>query len=60
MSHGTIQVNGKSNIQNKVKEYIEVTLDHQYIYKLSIKEMHVNKELYQQKQYRCIGGVKLV
>jgi hypothetical protein len=58
MSHGTIHVNDKSNIQDKVKEYIEVTLDHQYIYKVSIEEIHVNKEIYQPKQYRYIGGVK--
>ncbi len=52
------QTYGKNNIIDKIKDLIEISLDNQYTYKIKILDVHVNKEIYQAKQYRYLGVLK--
>ena len=36
-----------------------MTLDNPYTHKIKILDVHVNKEIYQPKQYRYLGGIKI-
>jgi len=54
----TLQTYGKNNIIDKIKEFIEMALSNPYTHKIKILDVHVNKEIYQPKQYRYLGGLK--
>ena len=38
-------------------DFIESALNNPYTYKIKVLDVHVNKEIYQPKQYRYLGGV---
>ena len=54
--NSTLQTYGKNNIIDKIKEFIDVVLKEPYTHKIKILDVHVNKEIYQPKQYRYLGG----
>ncbi len=53
----TLQTRGKNNIIEEIKQYIETALSNPYTHKIEILDVHVNKEIYQPKQYRYLGGI---
>ena len=54
----TLQTYGKNNIIDKIQLFIDMTLSNPYTYKIEILDVHVNKEIYQPKQYRYLGGIR--
>ena len=40
-----------------IKEFVDFTFKQPYTYKIKILDVHVNKEIYQPKQYRYLGGI---
>ena len=58
IGQNTVQTYGKNNIIDEIKKYIDVILDHPYTHKIEILDVHVNKEIYQPKQYRYEGGLR--
>ncbi len=54
----TLQTYEKNNLIDKIKEFIEMALSNPYTHKIKILDVHVNKEIYQPKQYRYLGGLK--
>ena len=56
----TLQTYGKSSIIEKIKGFIEHALDNPYTHKIKILEVHVNREIYQPKQYRYLGGIQRI
>jgi len=54
--NATIQAYGKTNIIDEIKSFIDVTMSAAYTYKIKILDVHVNKEIYQPKQYRYLGA----
>ena len=58
INNSTLQTYGKNNIIDKIKEFIEMTLSNPYTHKIKILDVHVNKEIYQPKQYRYLGGIR--
>jgi hypothetical protein len=57
IKNSTLQTYGKNNIIDKIKEFIDVVLKEPYTHKIKILDVHVNREIYQPKQYRYLGGV---
>ena len=57
IKNSTLQTYGKNNIIDKIKEFIDVALKEPYTHKIKILDVHVNKEIYQPKQYRYLGGM---
>ena len=53
----TLQSYGKNNIINEIKEFVDFTFKQPYTYKIKILDVHVNKEVYEPKQYRYLGGI---
>ena len=58
LKNSTIQAYGKTNIIDEIKSFIDVTMSASYTYKIKILDVHVNKEIYQPKQYRYLGAKK--
>ena len=58
INNSTLQTYGKNNIINNIKDFIEMALSNPYTHKLKILDVHVNREIYQPKQYRYLGGIK--
>jgi hypothetical protein len=56
--NSTFQTYGKNNIIDRIKEFLEITLSHPYTHKIKILDVHVNREIYQPKQYRYLRGIK--
>jgi hypothetical protein len=56
--NSTLQTYGKNNIIDKIKEFIDIILRQPYTHKIKILDVHVNREIYQPKQYRYLGGIK--
>ena len=56
IEHSTLQSYGKKNIINEIQQFIELILKNTYTHKIKILDVHVNKEIYQPKQYRYLGG----
>jgi hypothetical protein len=56
IKNSTLQTYGKNNIIDKIKDFIDVVLKETYTHKIKILDVHVNKEIYQPKQYRYLGG----
>ena len=54
----TVQTYGKNNIIDEIKKYIDALLSNPYTLKVEILDVHVNKEIYQPKQYRYEGGIR--
>jgi hypothetical protein len=54
----TLQAYGKNNIIEEIRQFIETSLSMPYTHKIEILDVHVNKEIYQPKQYRYLGGIK--
>jgi hypothetical protein len=54
----TLQTHGKNNIIEEIRQYIETALSNPYTHKIEILDVHVNKEIYQPKQYRFLGGIR--
>jgi hypothetical protein len=57
IKNSTLQTYGKNNIIDKIKDFIDVVLKEPYTHKIKILDVHVNREIYQPKQYRYLGGV---
>ena len=57
IKNNTLQTYGKNNIIDKIKDFIEIALSNPYTHKIKILDVHVNKEIYQPKQYRYLGGI---
>ena len=53
----TLQAYGKNNIIEEIRSFIESSLQNSYTHKIEILDVHVNKEIYQPKQYRYLGGI---
>ena len=53
----TLQAYGKNNIIEEIRQFIETSLNNLYTHKIEILDVHVNKEIYQPKQYRYLGGI---
>ena len=53
----TLQAYGKNNIIEEIRSFIENALSNPYTHKIEILDVHVNKEIYQPKQYRYLGGL---
>ena len=58
INNSTLQTYGKNNIIDKIKDFIELALSNPYTHKIKMLDVHVNKEIYQPKQYRYLGGLK--
>ena len=58
IKQSTLQVYGKNNIIDEIKHFIEIMLDNPYTHQIKLLDVHVNKEIYQPKQYRYLGGLK--
>ena len=41
----------------KFKKFLEIALSNPYTHKIKMLDVHVNKEIYQPKQYRYLGGI---
>jgi len=54
----TLQAYGKNNIIEEIRNFIEISLQNSYTHKIEILDVHVNKEIYQPKQYRYLGGLQ--
>jgi hypothetical protein len=54
----TLQTYGKNNIIEEIRSFIETSLSTPYTHKIEILDVHVNKEIYQPKQYRYLGGLQ--
>mgnify|MGYP000932115616 CR=1 FL=1 len=54
----TLQAYGENNIIEEIRQFIETSLNNPYTHKIEILDVHVNKEIYQPKQYRYLGGIK--
>ncbi len=52
----TLQAYGKYNILDEFKEFIDATMREIYVYKIEILDVHVNREIYQPRQYRYLGA----
>ena len=50
----TLQAYGKNNIIEEIRSFIENALSNPYTHKIEILDVHVNKEIYQPKQYRYL------
>ena len=57
INNSTLQTYGKNNIIDKIKEFIDIILRQPYTHKIKILDVHVNREIYQPKQYRYLGGL---
>ena len=57
INNSTLQTYGKNNIIDKIKDFIELALSNPYTHKIKMLDVHVNKEIYQPKQYRYLGGI---
>ena len=57
IKNSTLQTYGKNDIIDKIKEFIDVVLKEPYTHKIKILDVHVNREIYQPKQYRYLGGI---
>ena len=57
IKQSTLQSYGRNNISKEIKHFIEIALNNPYTYKIKVLDVHVNKEIYQPKQYRFLGGV---
>ena len=57
INNNTLQAYGKNNIIDKIKFFIEIALSNPYTHKIKMLDVHVNKEIYQPKQYRYLGGI---
>ena len=57
INNHTLQTYGKNNIIDKIKDFLEIALSNPYTYKIKLLDVHVNKEIYQPKQYRYLGGI---
>jgi hypothetical protein len=58
IKQATLQAYGKNNIIDEIKHFIEIILGNPYTHQIKILDVHVNKEIYQPKQYRYLGGLK--
>ena len=58
INNHTLQTYGKNNIIDKIKDFLEIALSNPYTRKITVLDVHVNKEIYQPKQYRYLGGIK--
>ena len=58
INYNTLQAYGKNNIIDKIKYFIDIALSNPYTHKIKMLDVHVNKEIYQPKQYRYLGGIK--
>ena len=56
INNSTIQAYGKTKIIDEIKSFIDVIMSASYTYKIEILDVHVNKEIYQPKQYRYLGA----
>ena len=56
IEHSTLQSYGKKSIIDTIQQFIELIIKNTYTYKIKILDVHVNKEIYQPKQYRYLGG----
>ena len=54
----TLQTYGENNIIEEIRSFIETSLSTPYTHKIEILDVHVNKEIYQPKQYRYLGGLQ--
>ena len=53
----TLQAYGKNKIIDEIHEFLEGALNNPYTHKIEIIDVHVNKEIYQPKQYRYLGAL---
>jgi hypothetical protein len=58
INNHTLQTYGKNNIIDKIEKNIEIALSNPFTHKIRILDVHVNKGIYQPKQYRYLGGIK--
>ena len=58
INNHTLQTYGKNNIIDKIKDFLEIALSNPYTHKIKVLDVHVNKEIYQPKQYRYLGAIK--
>ncbi len=59
IKNNTLQTYGKNNIIDKIKEFIDVVLKEPYTHKIKILDVHVNREIYQPKQYRYFDQIEM-
>lgn len=52
----TIKVTGKQNIQHKLKELIYTQLNYGYVIFVNVLQVHVNKQIMDEEEYRYLGG----
>jgi hypothetical protein len=58
IKHSTLHIYGKNTIIEEMKYFIDTVIGNAYTHKMKILDVHVNKEVYQPKQYRYLGAVK--
>ena len=58
IKNATLHVYGKNTIIEEMKFFIQTVIGNTYTYKTKILDVHVNKEVYQPKQYRYLGAVR--
>ena len=55
--NSTLHIYGKNTIIEEMKYFIDTVIYNAYTHKIKILDVHVNKEIYQPKQYRYLGGL---
>ena len=58
IKNSTLHIYGKNTIIEEMKYFIDTVIYNAYTHKMKRLDVHVNKEVYQPKQYRYLGGVK--
>ena len=58
IKNSSLHIYGKNNIIEEIKYFIQTIIDNAYTHKIKILDVHVNKEVYQPKQYRYLGAIK--
>ena len=53
-----MHIYGKNTIIEEMKYFIDTVIYNAYTHKIKILDVHVNKEVYQPKQYRYLGAVR--
>jgi hypothetical protein len=58
IKNSTLHIYGKNTIIEEMKNFIDTVIYNAYTHKIKILDVHVNKEVYQPKQYRYLGAAK--
>ena len=52
----TLKIKGKNNIQAEIKNVIDTLLNYSYVVFVNLLQVHVNKQILDEDEYRWLGG----